>query len=96
MPFLGFLYYVLISRSTGHQGGQDADSMWDKKGLVACQIRFEVHPIIEHVIETLQIREISSTYVRTDERMKLDDDKVITFKKSPQSIVEPFYCADPP
>ena len=70
--------------------------MRDKKGFVAYQIRFKVHPIIEHVIETLPIREISSTYVRTDERMKLDDDKVLTFKKSPQSIVEPFYCADPP
>ena len=93
---MGFLYYVLISRSTGHQGSQDADSTRDKKGLVAYQIRFEAHPIIERFVEVLQIREISSTYVRTDERMKLDDDKVLTFKKSPQSIVEPFYCADPP
>ena len=36
------------------------------------------HPIIEHFIEMLQIREIISTYVRTDKRMKLDDDKVLT------------------
>ena len=60
MPFLGFLYYVLISRSTGHQGSQDADSTRDKKGLVAYQIRFEAHPIIERFVEVLQIREISS------------------------------------
>ena len=36
------------------------------------------HPIIEHFIEMLKIREIISTYVRTDKRMKLDDDKVLT------------------
>ena len=36
------------------------------------------HPIIEHFIEMLQIREIISTYVRTDKRMKLDDDKALT------------------
>ena len=36
------------------------------------------HPIIEHFIETMRIREIISTYVRTDKRMKLDDDKVLT------------------
>jgi transposase len=36
------------------------------------------HPIIEHFIETMRIREIISTYVRADKRMKLDDDKVLT------------------
>jgi transposase len=36
------------------------------------------HPIIEHFIEMLHIREIISTYVRSDKRMKLDDDKVLT------------------
>jgi transposase len=36
------------------------------------------HPIIEHFIELLRIREIISTYVPTDKRMKLDDDKVLT------------------
>ena len=36
------------------------------------------HPIIEHFIETMRIREIISTYVRTDKRMKIDDDKVLT------------------
>ena len=36
------------------------------------------HPIIEHFIETMRIREIISTYVASDKRMKLDDDKVLT------------------
>jgi transposase len=36
------------------------------------------HPIIEHFIGILRIREIISTYVPTDKRMKLDDDKVLT------------------
>jgi len=35
------------------------------------------HPIIEHFIEILRIREIISTYVPTDKRMKLDDEKVL-------------------
>jgi len=37
-----------------------------------------IHLIIKHFIEMLQIREIISIYVRTDKRMKLDDDKVLT------------------
>ena len=36
------------------------------------------HPIIEHFIEMLHIREIIGTYVRTDKRMKLDDAKSLT------------------
>ena len=36
------------------------------------------HPIIEHFIEMLRIRESIGTYVRTDKRMKLDDGKVLT------------------
>jgi transposase len=36
------------------------------------------HPIIEHFIERLRIREIMSTYMRSDKRMRLDDDKVLT------------------
>ena len=36
------------------------------------------HPIIEHFIETMRIRETISTYVRADKRMKLEDDKVLT------------------
>ncbi len=35
------------------------------------------HPIIEHFIETMRIRETISTYMRTDKRMKLEDDKVL-------------------
>jgi transposase len=36
------------------------------------------HPIIEHFIEMLRIRETIGTYVRTDKRMKLDDAKSLT------------------
>lgn len=36
------------------------------------------HPIIEHFIETMRIREIISTYLRADKRMKLHDDQVLT------------------
>jgi len=36
------------------------------------------HPIIEHFIETMRIRDTISTYMRADKRMKLDDDKVLT------------------
>jgi transposase len=35
------------------------------------------HPIIEHFIGMLRLREIIGTYVRTDKRMRLDDDKVL-------------------
>jgi transposase len=35
------------------------------------------HPIIEHFIELMQIREIISTFVRADKRMRLDDDKAL-------------------
>lgn len=35
------------------------------------------HPIIEHFIERLKIREIISTYVPSDKRLKLDDDRVL-------------------
>ncbi|MCZ6654565.1 MAG: IS1634 family transposase [Planctomycetota bacterium] len=36
------------------------------------------HPIIEHFIAMMRIREIISTYVPTDKRMRLDDDKALT------------------
>lgn len=36
------------------------------------------HPIIEHFIEMLRIREAISAYVPSDKRMKLDDDKILT------------------
>ena len=35
------------------------------------------HPIIEHFVEMMRVREIISTYVRSDKRMRLDDDKVL-------------------
>ena len=35
------------------------------------------HPIIEHFIETMRIRDIIGTYMRADKRMKLDDNKVL-------------------
>jgi len=35
------------------------------------------HPIIEHFIEMLRIRETISTYVPSDKRMKLEDDKIL-------------------
>jgi len=53
------------------QRGVKRDSLLTKFVLGA-------HPIIEHCIARLQIREIISTYVPTDTRMRLDDDKVLT------------------
>jgi hypothetical protein len=35
------------------------------------------HPIIEHFVEMMRVREIISTYVRSDKRMRLDDDKAL-------------------
>ena len=35
------------------------------------------HPIIEHFIELLRIREIIGTYMPADKRMRLDDEKVL-------------------
>ena len=35
------------------------------------------HPILEHFIETLRIREIISSYMATDKRMKLEDSKTL-------------------
>ena len=49
-----------------------------KKESSLTKFVLRVHPIIEHFIEMLHIRETISTYVRTDKRMKLDDDKVLT------------------
>ena len=42
------------------------------------------HPIIEHFIEMLRIRETIGTYVRTDKRMKLDDAKSLNLKQRKQ------------
>jgi transposase len=49
-----------------------------KKDSTLTKFVLGAHPIIEHFIETLRIREIISTYVRTDKRMCLDDDKALT------------------
>ena len=49
-----------------------------KSGSVHARFVLGAHPIIEHFIETMRIREIISTYMRADRRMKLDDDRVLT------------------
>lgn len=49
-----------------------------KKDSSLAKFVLRAHPIIEHFIGMLRIRETISTYVRTDKRMKLDDDKVLT------------------
>jgi len=49
-----------------------------KKDSSLAKFVVEAHPIIEHFIEMLRIREIIGTYVRTDKRMKLDDGKALT------------------
>jgi len=48
-----------------------------KKNSSHAKFVLGAHPIIEHFIEMLRIREIIGTYVRTDKRMSLDDDKVL-------------------
>ena len=48
-----------------------------KKDSSLTKFVLRAHPIIEHFIERLRIREIISTYVPTDKRMKLDDDKIL-------------------
>ena len=35
------------------------------------------HPIIEHFLELLTLRGIIGTYMRSDKRMKMDDDKAL-------------------
>jgi len=49
-----------------------------KKDSVHTRFVLGAHPIIEQFIETMRIREIISTYMASDKRMKLDDDKVLT------------------
>jgi transposase len=48
-----------------------------KKNSSLAKFVVGAHPIIEHFIEMLRIREIIGTYVRTDKRMKLDDGKAL-------------------
>jgi transposase len=49
-----------------------------KQDSVLTKFVLGAHPIIEHFVETMRIRETISTYMRADKRMKLDDDKVLT------------------
>jgi len=49
-----------------------------KKDSTLTKFVLAAHPIIEHFIEKMRIREIMSTYMRTDKRMRLDDDVVLT------------------
>jgi len=49
-----------------------------KRDSVHTKFVLGAHPIIEQFIETMRIREIISTYMASDKRMKLDDDKVLT------------------
>jgi transposase len=49
-----------------------------KKDSTLTKFVLGAHPIIEHFIERLRIREIMSTYMRADKRMRLDDDKTLT------------------
>ena len=49
-----------------------------KKDSTLTKFVLGAHPIIEHFIEKMRIREIMSTYMRTDKRMRLDDDVVLT------------------
>lgn len=49
-----------------------------KKDSTLTKFVLGAHPIIEHFIEKMRIREIMSTYLRADKRMRLDDDVVLT------------------
>jgi len=49
-----------------------------KKDSTLTKFVLGAHPILEHFIERLRIREIISTYMRADKRMRLDEDRVLT------------------
>ena len=49
-----------------------------KKDSTLTKFVLGAHPIIEHFIERLRIREVMSTYMRADKRMRLDDERVLT------------------
>lgn len=49
-----------------------------KKDCVHTRFALGAHPIIEHFINQLQLREIIGTYVRSDHRLSLDHDKALT------------------
>jgi transposase len=48
-----------------------------KKNTSLAKFVLGAHPIIEHFIEMLRIRQTIGTYVRADKRMSLDDDKAL-------------------
>ena len=48
-----------------------------KSGSSLTRFVLGAHPIIEHFVEMMRVREIISTYVRSDKRMRLDDDKAL-------------------
>lgn len=49
-----------------------------KKDAVLTRYVLGAHPIIEHFVETLLIRDTISAYVQGDNRMKLGDDQALT------------------
>ena len=49
-----------------------------KKDTELTKFVLGAHPIIEHFMEMMRIRETLSSYLPSDKRLKLDDDKVIT------------------
>ena len=49
-----------------------------KKDSSLAKFVLGAHPIIEHFIELLRIRECIETYVRFDKRMKIEDSKILT------------------
>ena len=48
-----------------------------KKNSLLTKFVLGAHPIIEHFIEMMRIRQTISTYVRADNRMSLDDEKAL-------------------
>jgi transposase len=64
-----------------------------KKNSSLTKFVLGAHPIIEHFIELLRIRQTIGTYVRTDKRMSLDDDKTLAILihnilTTPQALYE--------
>lgn len=49
-----------------------------KKDAVLTKCVLGAHPIIEHFVETMRIRDIIGSYVPSDKRMKVDDGNVLT------------------
>ena len=49
-----------------------------KKDTTLTKFVLGAHPIIEHFLERMRVRETLSSYLPSDQRRKLDDDKIIT------------------